>query len=62
MPATEMFIMDCPFCGEKPSVIRADRPSRNFIIRCENERCAAEVETESPDAGGAVDQWNKRHR
>ena len=50
----------CPFCGGEGKCIRM-RPSRRFVVVCQNDGCGASVGEYSPTIKMAYDAWNRRY-
>lgn len=51
----------CPFCGGEGKCIRM-RPSRKFVVVCQNDKCGASVGEYSPTIRMAYDAWNRRYK
>jgi Lar family restriction alleviation protein len=49
------FLLDCPFCGGRPSIIRTGDNKQSCIIECEN--CGCRLESNEAGHGKA---WNRR--
>lgn len=54
----EIKLNPCPFCGEKPDIIRVSEHS--FFAECKGDKCRAVIFTYGHTPEQAAEKWNSR--